>query len=88
MSKKQVAFSVRFNSHQSSRHVNIYVRYIGVGDGIGRVWGLKNVQGQRDLSQHQTRSFIAEVWMFYVTSGGNGGVFVWCPWNVLELGGR
>ena len=26
-------------------------RILGVGDRIGRVWGLENVQGQRDLSQ-------------------------------------
>ncbi len=24
-------------------YVNLHVHYIGVGDGIGRVWGLKNV---------------------------------------------
>ncbi len=32
-------------------YVNLHVHYIGVGDGIGRVWGLKNVQGQLDLFQ-------------------------------------
>jgi F-type H+-transporting ATPase subunit alpha len=26
-------------------YVNLHVHYIGVGDGIGHVWGLKNVQG-------------------------------------------
>jgi hypothetical protein len=36
-----------------SRHVNLHVRYIGVGDGIGRVWGLKNVQGQPDFFQRR-----------------------------------
>ena len=51
MSRKLVVFSVRLNSHRNTRHVNLHVRYLGVGDGIGRVWGLKNVQGQRDPFQ-------------------------------------
>ena len=50
MLKRPVASLVRFNKSSDSRHVNnLLVRYIGVGDGIGRVWGLRNVQGQRDL---------------------------------------
>ena len=52
MSKRLVAFSVRFNKSSNSQHINdLHVRYIGVGDGIGRVWGLRNVQGKRDLFQ-------------------------------------
>ncbi len=34
-----------------SPQIDFRVSSVGVGDGIGRVWGLRNVQGQRGLFQ-------------------------------------
>jgi hypothetical protein len=38
-------FSVRWNDFPTLLKFDFRVPFIGVGDGIGRVWGLKNVQG-------------------------------------------
>jgi len=49
MLKKPVAFSVRFLLLFPKPTKSLILLSLGVGDGIGRVWGLRNVQGQRDL---------------------------------------
>jgi len=67
--------------------IDLRLRFTGVGDGIGRVWGLKNVQGQCDLFQRYVYP-IAEILGVDVSSRRNGGVFLGCSWNVLKLGGR
>jgi hypothetical protein len=49
MSKKLVASSVRIYLSKLAHLEFDQLLCIGVGDGIGRVWGLKNVQGQLNL---------------------------------------
>lgn len=44
MSRKPAASSVR--ARPLHPHRSTYARFTGVGDGIARVWGLRNVQGQ------------------------------------------
>lgn len=59
----------------------VLIHLQGVGDGIGRVWGLRNVQGS-----FNTRSVVCELRLACHYSRRDGGICFGRSRNVLELG--